>query len=532
MAYIATFDVGTTAVKAVLVSLDVDVTTYKREPLSAQIDGVMSSVSVTLPASEHEMGHHEQNPDDWWRCFLEAWRTVLHEAGSHVSAQEVVGIILSGQMQDVIVLDAQGKPLRQAMLYSDGRAAHEAATLEERYGSQRFLDIVGNRCEGSLPLPKLMWIQQHEAEIYSNIAHVLFDAKDYIISRLTGKFVGDVTACSTVGAMNIHTRAWEDSLIATAGIDIALFPHLHVPSDVVGNVSQEVALSSAFISGTPVYAGIGDAGATTLASGVARSGQYNINIGTSGWIAGISNEAITDDLGVANLACTTPSGFINGVPFLNAGGIHGWATRVFAAADQSPHNSSNRATQQEYERMSHLLADSEPGSHGVLCLPYFVGERFPVMNADIRGAFVGIGMESNASDLARACLEGVAFSLRQGMERFESVADEITLIGGGARERVWCQIIADVLGHRIEVFDNAETMPAVALAYIVLWSHQQHNEVQTVELLSDASIDRMMQSLRAQTHSVMVEVDTQNVQVYDRAYERFCKLYPAVSSMQ
>jgi xylulokinase len=344
-------------------------------------------------------------------------------------------------------------------------------------------------------------------------------------------YVGDVTACSTVGAMNIHTRMWERSLIDASGIDIALFPQMHMPQDIVGRIGAHAAFPGTFAPGTPVYAGIGDAGATTLASGVSRPGQYNINIGTSGWIAGIADQPMINEPGVANLVCATPAGFINGVPFLNAGGVHGWAARVFASAGQRSSDGTEQASQLEFERMSQMLQGSVVGSHGVLCLPYFVGERFPVMNADIRGAFVGIGMDSSAADLARACLEGVAFSLRQGMERFDHGVEEITLIGGGARERVWCQILADVLGHRIEVFDNAEIMPAVALAYLVLWPGKHDGDGRQNLTATQTNTDCIMAALRAQRHSTIVEADPANVHSYDQIYERFCKLYPAVSSM-
>jgi xylulokinase len=536
MAYIATFDVGTTAVKAVLVSVcdDVDaaVSTSGAGP-----SGIVASASVALQNPDVGVEGGEQHPEDWWKCFLEAWHLVLEQAYPEVQPKDVSGIVLSGQMQDLILVDTDGRPLRPAILYSDGRADEESAMLAERYGERSFRSVVGNRCEGSLPLPKLMWVKAHEPEIFARTAHVLFDAKDYIISRLTGDYIGDVTACSTAGAMNIHTRQWDAALLEAAGVGMGIFPELHVPQDQVGSVDRDISAVTSFAPGTAVYAGIGDAGATTLASGVSHAGQYNINIGTSGWIAGISQEPLIDVPGVANLACATPGGFINGVPFLNAGNIHRWAARTFAAGGGKPDVQDGACGhdtlhgEDRYRRMSELLAGSVPGSHGVLCLPYFAGERFPVMDTAIRGSFVGLGLESTLSDMVRASLEGVAFSLRQGMERFDGGIDEITLIGGGAREELWCQILADVLGHDIEVFDNAEFMPAVALAYLVQWPKSRGR---TGASADDETMDfnGLMTELRRLRSSRIVTTHAADAGIYERAYADFRKLYPALSSIR
>lgn len=535
MAYIATFDMGTTAVKAVLVSVDDD-----RIGRSEALDDdarmeIAASASITLPRSVEEDGWHEQDPEDWWHCFIEAWHALTDaldgmNAGKDATAGSVVGIILSGQMQDVITVDSQCRPVRKAILYSDGRAAHQAGLLAEAYGEDRFLDVVGNRCEGSLPLPKLMWLKELEPQAYADTAHVLFDAKDYIVARLTGSYIGDVTACSTAGAMNIRTRSWEKPLIAAAGIDIGIFPELHSPQDIVGRVSRSVSALTGFAQGTAVFAGIGDAGATTLASAVTKSGEYNINIGTSGWIAGVSEGPITDQPGLANLAYAMPEGYINGVPFLNAGGVHGWATRVFAAGVEDS-NGDGRSSQQDFDRMSGLLERSVPGSHGVLCLPYLVGERFPVMNADIRGAYVGIGVNTDRADMARASLEGVAFSLRQGLECFDAKAEDITLVGGGAREGVWCQILADVLGSRIEVLDNAAVMPAVALSCLVLYTFHEEKRQENGAPVGEG-IGRVLGRLRSQRHGSLYEAKAGAMKLYDAAYERFVRLYPSVNAMQ
>ena len=568
--YAATFDSGTTALKGALVAQDGRIVASASEDLD---------LVIAWPHGEYR----EQDPDQWWHAFVAVSRRMLAEAaanepGLHVGgsgdsndsavAGRVAGIIFSGQMQDVIALDRDLNPVRNAILYSDGRAEEKAAELAERCGatagnaaddtinddtvavgkasdafreagSRRFLDVVGNRLEGCLPLPKLMWMRAHEPETFARTVHVLISSKDYLIARLTGRCIGDVAACSTAGAMDIRSGEWDTGLLKASGIagagdaddgassadvvgdahpDHGILPELHRPQDIVGEVTPQAAILTGFAPGTPVFAGIGDAGATTFASGVDRPGRYNINLGTSGWIATVSPEPFVDKPGAANLAFGVAPGFVNAVPFLNAGDVHKWATRALAGVTDASTDAGAGAggdagtgETPDYAKAHDLIERSQPGANGVLCLPYLVGERFPVMNPSIRGAYVGISPDTTRADLVRAVLEGVAFSIRQGMESFDTAPEEISLIGGGAREPAWCQIMADVLGSAITVFANADILPAVALASLVF---------QDPQILTDAA--------QGTTYSPNQAATT----TYDRIYPKFLTLYPALSTMK
>ena len=434
MTYIAAFDAGTTAVKGTLVN---------------EAGEAVLSRSVELSTLCHD-GFQEQAPQDWWEAFC----AISRQFTEAVPPEDIQGIIMSGQMQDLIPLDADLNPVCPAILYSDGRAEAQATALETRVGSDYFLHTTGNRCDGSLPLPKLMWLKENRPELYARTAHILISSKDYLIARLTGVCVGDVTACATAGAMDIRRKRWDEKLLSAAGVDAKLFPTLYHPHQQVGAVLPEAAAACGYRAGTAVFAGIGDAGATTLASGIREPGQYNINLGTSGWVAAVSDDILLTEAGVFNLAAAAEGCYINVVPFLNAGNVHKWISGVLGHKDGAA----------DYEAVSALLKNSVPGSHGVLFLPYLVGERFPVLDPEARGCFFGMTAETTAADMARACLEGVAFSLRQGLEQLPVPPASISLIGGGGREAVWCQILADVLDHDITVLRDTEFRAAQALA--------------------------------------------------------------------
>lgn len=478
MPYIAAFDAGTTAVKGALLDG------------SGRLAASGAAEIETLYDGERK----EQRPEDWWAAFC----AVARELTAAVDPAEITGISMSGQMQDLICLDEKLAPVRPAILYSDGRAEAQAERLAAAVGPERFLQITGNRCDGSLPLPKLMWLKEAEPETYRQVRHVLISSKDYLIARLTGACCGDFTACSTAGAMDIRKKIWSGELLSAADVEPSLFPRLLPSHGRAGAVLE--GKDGGFLPGTPVYAGVGDAGATTLASGIARPGQYNINLGTSGWVATVSDDLLFQEAGVFNLAAMPEGRYINVVPFLNAGNVHKWICGLLAEGD--------------YRRLGAALAQSCPGSGGVLFLPYLTGERFPVMAPEARGCFAGLTPQTTKADMARACLEGVAFSIRQGLEELPVPPESVSLIGGGCREAVWCQILVDVLGREVAVFKNAELLPAMAVASAALLAQGEIGSYEefTAGLLSEDSSVRYMPEGHTR---------------YDRQYRRFLRLYPA-----
>lgn len=487
MFYIATYDVGTTAVKGVLV----------------RDDGVIEQ-SESLPVKTYFEGDwKEQDPDEWMEAFCQIGKRFAKKVG----AEQIQAVIMSGQMQDLILTDEEGKPIRRAILYSDARAEQEAKKIRERFSEERLEFVTCNHFDGSMPLAKLLWVKEQEPDRYSQTACVLISSKDYLIRRLTGTACGDYTACATAGAMNLKEKRWDPELIRAAGLNPDLFPKLLYPHEEAGRIQKDMAARCGYAEGTVVYAGIGDAGATTLASGISSFGEFNINIGTSGWVATISDRPLELHGRVFNLAGFTETSYINVVPFFNAGNVHKWITGIFSEEEQL-----------DYEKCSRLLRKSRPGSGGVLFLPYLTGERFPVMDPEIKGAYYGITPDTRAEDLARACLEGVACSVRQGLELLQCQVKNISLIGGGAREEIWCQILAEVLGKEVCVYRHSDILPARALASAVLLGRGEISEYRA-----------FVQTLQGEENQICYEPSETVQDLYEDVYKRFVKLYPCLS---
>lgn len=488
MKLIAAFDVGTTAVKGVLVS---------------ERGELVFSQKVNISTNYHD-GFVEQNPEEWYDAFC---RIAQEFVSGFCSPEEITGIVMSGQMQDVILLDADRNAIGNAILYSDNRAVKEAGELVAKLGDKQVYRITGNEINGTSPLAKIAWLKENKPALLERAKSVLFCAKDYCTAKLTGKIVADVTAASTVGAMDLHGKQWNENFIAAAGVDRGLFPLIEYAHKPAGTVTKEAQVQCSLLAGTPVYIGTGDAGATTLASGIGKNGEFNINIGTSGWVACVDS-ALEPIEGVFHLAAVQENIYLSVVPFLNAGNVHKWIAQII-----SPDGDENK-----YLYLTELLKTRTCGSNGLLFLPYLVGERFPIMDGETKGCFIGATPEMSKVDLVSACMEGVAFSIRQGISAFHTVPRKITMIGGGVHDADWCQIFADVLGIPIEIFPQSEYMPAISLAASALLGQGKITGYD--EFLS-----------RLQKDNKTYYPVARNTAVYDKLYERFIRIYPAVKGL-
>jgi xylulokinase len=294
-------------------------------------------------------------------------------------------------------------------------------------------------------------------------------------------------------------------------LNYEILPQLAYTNEKAGIITELAALESGYAASTPVYVGTGDAGATTLASGISQDGEYNINLGTSGWIACVSKEVLNRP-GVFNLPAIQKDLYINVVPFLNAGNVHKWISKTITP----DHLQANK-----YDYINQLLQNSSTGSNGVMFLPYIAGERFPVMDSDIKGCYIGITPETTKQDMARACLEGVAYSIRQGIESIGHNPKRISIIGGGARCIEWCQILANMLNHEVFVYNNSEYLPSIAVAAAVM-----------IDMGIITSYQTFTTSLQDSEDCTIYKPIEKATDYYNLSYKKYCSIYPNICKIK
>lgn len=484
----ATFDIGTTAVKAVAVRDD-------GEPVFTG-----SQVIHTIENN----GYKEQDPEEWYSAFC----ALSHSLLKKIPANEISALIFSGQMQDVIPVGSDRKALGNAILYSDGRAGIQAERIEKAVGRDTITAITGNHFDGSMPLAKILWIKEKQPKIYEKAAAFLISSKDYVVARLTGNFIGDMTACATAGAMDLEHKIWSERLIQGAGLDTDKFPKLLHSHELAGVITEDGSSATGYLPGTKVYAGTGDAGATTLASGILAPGEYNVNLGTSSWVAAVSKGRMDSEGGGFNLAAMQKDLYINVVPFLNGGNVHRFIARILSRElDHTP----------DFAYISRLLKEHVPGSHGVFFLPYLTGERFPIMDSHIHASFLGLSQDTSAADMAGSVLEGVAFSIRHGLELFNHPAVKLSIIGGGARELAWCQILSNVMGLPVHVYKDPDLLPALAIASSVFLAEGMIPDYQS-----------FIHVLEEKGGCTVLNPDPDAVKAYEPVYKKYKTIYPMV----
>ncbi|UFJ43360.1 hypothetical protein LOK74_17305 [Brevibacillus humidisoli] len=493
----ASFDIGTTAAKGVLVAKD------------GSIQG-----EVTVPIDTHygDAGEVEQSPEQWWQSVVSICRTWWENG---YSPDSVAMLSFSGQMQDCIPIDHEGQPVRPAILYSDGRAAKQADNIKERFPEEQIRRWTGNHLDGLMPLPKLLWLKESEPEQYARTQVVLISSKDYVIRKLTGACVTDPTSAATTGMMDISRREWLTGMVEECGVRCDLLPQLLAADEIAGQVTDEAAAATGFIAGTPVLCGVGDAGATTVGAGVTEVGSMYVYLGTTGWVAMPSETVAEQGNGIFHLAHLPEKLVFAVAPLSNAGNAHGWAARVFADEVQSDQANA-------FGQLERLMKESGPSAQDVYFLPYLHGERCPVQDLDASGCYLGVRPTTTRGQMARAVLEGVAMSIRQVRDLLADgrSVEQMTLIGGGSRSAVWNQLLADVCDARVVVPEQAEFLPSLgsaAAAFVRLgWADSYTH-------FSETYLNRQ----RVAVYSPNPEHRT----IYQQRYQTFLQLYPTLQPL-
>ncbi|MFN8439536.1 MAG: FGGY-family carbohydrate kinase [Caldilineaceae bacterium] len=525
-----TLDIGTTGTKAALISRSGQIlaTGYADYPTYSEAGNIV-----------------EQDPEDWWRATLSAIQQLQEKMNSDLSrdnslpvlgrVREGLGlsaIILSGQMQDCILLGCDGA-LGRAILYSDSRAQEEAAWLQQKIGAERLVEITGNEQGASSLLAKLLWLQKHDPERLAKTNAILIGAHDYVAWKLGAMPGADFTTASTTGLLDLQGKTWAYLLLQELGLDPFLLPLLQKSGTLAGELTAEAAALTGLTEGTPILRGCGDLGATTIGVGAGLPGRLYAYLGTSGWVAGSLLAATPNPQGgIFTLCHPDPQNFIQVAPMLTAGGNLEWWRAVGDRWRVEPTSIT------DYQLLNDMATSVPPGSRGLLYLPYLAGERSPFSDPHARACFIGISQQTTQAEMTRAMMEGVAFAYRslqeamrplpnprphpnppllgEGTVTKSSGIQELYLVGGGAKSPVWPQILADVLGYAVNVVADPGEAGTRGVAILAGMALGWYNSFAPS---SDFfPIERRFEPLLA------------NSRIYDELYPIFRELYPQLKS--
>jgi len=475
-------DIGTSSVKTVLMDSGQE---------------ILASNSAQLEVDRPHEGWSEQNPEDWWQATEQTIDALKESHREEMAAVEGIG--LSGQMHGATLLDNSDQPLRPCILWNDGRSGDECAELERLCPQSR--SISGNLAMPGFTAPKILWVKNHEPEIYGEIASVLLP-KDYVRLHLSGEKVSDMSDSAGTLWMDVEKRRWSSDLLASCGLDERHMPNLVEGSAMSGRLRDELAQKWGMSKRPVIAGGAGDNAASACGVGVVKPGTAFLSIGTSG-VLFVSNSGYSPNTEEAVHA------FCHAVPetwhqmgvILSATASLDWfATMIGSAPDE----------------LTAALGD-DIGEPGLLqFLPYLSGERTPHNNADIRGNIYGINHDTGRDDLTRGILQGIAFAFRDclgALQRAGSSVDQLVAVGGGSRSSIWLKTIATALELPIQVPVASEFGAAFGAARL--------------GLVAATGADPM-DVCAAPEIAEIIEPDTQRISAYQDAAQRFRSFYPAL----
>jgi len=422
-------DLGTSGCKAVILS---------------STGAVLAQANASLSCAQPKPSWSEQNPDDWWRATEDAVTALPVELRAQVQA-----IGLAGQMHGATLLGEDDRPLRPAILWNDGRSAAECAAIEAAEPSSRA--ITGNLAMPGFTAPKLLWVRNNEPALFDQVRTVLLP-KDYIRLCMTGDKASDMADSAGTLWLDVGARDWSAAMLDATGLTRDHMPRLYEGSAATGILRADIAERWG-IRQVPVAAGGGDNAAGAAGIGVVKDGDAFLSLGTSGVIFVANQTFRPNPARAVHAFChCLPDLWHQMSVHLSAASCVDWAARL---------------TGLDIPTFFALAEENGVATGPELFLPYLSGERTPHNDPDVRGAFLGMGVDADPARLAASVLEGVAFAHADGLDALREAGtsiESLSVIGGGSRSRHWGRIIASALNVRLVYLEGGDVGPALGAA--------------------------------------------------------------------
>ena len=406
---------------------------------------LVGEASTEDPTEFAHPGWSEQKPDDWYAAMLASLDKLRQDK---LDFSGIRAISFDGSTHNAVLLDEQMKPLRKTIMWTDQRSTEECAFLRKEYG-ERIFQTAYQMPAPTWTLPQMMWLKKHEPEVLKKTRHLLF-VKDYVRYLVTGNAVTDYIEAQGTLFFDMAKMAWSEELVALAGLSMDALPELVKPTDLVGYVTAKAAEETGIPKGTPVVCGTSDSAVEDYGAGAIEPGDCIVKLATAGNV-NVMTSAPHPFKTTLTYSHVVP-GMWYTVSATNAAALcQRWFRDTFCESEK--YDAKHLATS-AFELMNRMAEDSAPGANGVVFHPYLQGERSPYWDAKLRASFTGVSISSTRGDFIRALLEGVAYSLRDcfgTIEEMKLPVKRIFLIGGGARGRLWSEIVCNVFNLPVSV---------------------------------------------------------------------------------
>jgi xylulokinase len=497
MLYLLGVDIGTSGTKTVLFDVE---------------GNTVASAMKEYPLYQPHFGWAEQEPEDWWQAVIDTIARVIKTSG--VKPAEIKGIGLSGQMHGMVLLDKEGQVLRPSIIWCDQRTQEECDQITDIIGRQKLIEITANPALTGFTASKVMWVKNHQPEIFNRIDKVLLP-KDYIRYRLTGVFASEVSDASGTQFLDVPKRTWSSEVLDSLGMNLDWMPAVYESQEVSGTVSAEAARLTGLKQGTPVVGGGGDQAAGAVGNGIVKPGIISSTIGTSGVVFAYMDEVSIDPEGRVHTFCHAVPNTWHVMGVTQGAGLSlQWMRNNFGGMEREL---AAHLEMDPYVLMCYEAEKAAPGCAGLIYLPYLMGERTPHLDPYARGVFFGLTAKHGRCEMIRSVMEGVAYSLRDCLEIIKGMGVEVSQVrasGGGGKSPLWRQMQADIFNTSMATINSSEG-PALGVA---LLAGVGTGIYKSVPEACEAAIK--VTGLQAPI--------PENVPIYNRYYEIYGDLYKAL----
>ncbi|MDR1939703.1 MAG: FGGY-family carbohydrate kinase [Clostridiales bacterium] len=445
--YIIAHDMGTSSDKAVLIDFN---------------GRIAASSKQDYPTYYPYPAWVEQIPSDYWNAVCAASKKLIGD--NAVDPAAVKGVIFSTQSMGLIPVDDKGNTLYNNITWVDGRAEKQAQSLMKKLGGKKLFSLVaGTPIMGKDVVAKIQWIKEERPDVYNHTKYFL-DVNGYLKFKCTGKCVAELSGASSYG-LDLKKKTWLPAL-KLIGIDLNRLPPLVKSTDVVGGLLPDAAKAMGLLADTPVFGGSDDVQSAAIGSGMSSDGDVHIYLGTSAWVCASSEDKTKFKNGAAAIQSADPNmNLIVGITEAAGSNIQ-WLCDQFFKREQDEQGENI------YRYMDDIIETVPPGSDYLVCTPWMLGERCPVSSTTTRATLYNINTEHTRNHLMRAVYEGIAYNLRWILENFYNdygfKSENFRIIGGGALDKAWMQIIADVTGKEFSVIENPRNAGALGAAITAL----------------------------------------------------------------
>jgi xylulokinase len=451
-------DIGTTAVKGILTDTE---------------GHLLAEASHPHDLVSRKPGWAEEDPSDWWDGTLAVLRQLAARQGEF--GGKVAALSTSGMVPALVLLDEDGLPLRLSIQQNDARCSVEIDELKGRIDNDEFFSRTGGSLNQQTIPPRLLWLQRHEQNVWSRTKN-LAGSYDYVTYLLTGRLTLEKNWALESGMFDARQERWLDWVLREARLPEEALPPVVSPGEVVGGLLPEIASETGLPRETLVAAGSGDHVASAFSAGVQEEGDVLLKFGGAGDIL-IASDLLRSDRRIFLDYHLVPGKYLLNGCMASSGSLVKWYANLLLGDGDGPDRLG--AFYQEFDRLAAALP---PGSDGLVTLPYFIGEKTPLMDPTARGVFFGLSLHHRPEHLYRSILEAVGYGFRHHLEVFAELGlpgKRFFMTNGGSRSVVWRQIVTDIVGAPVEyiVKHPGSSLGAAFLAGMALGSFRSWSEV-------------------------------------------------------